>query len=361
MEKNNELREQVTQLTHDTMPAFSSTHREVLEPSNDSLILSTISGWSLGTLNVPECISSTSGEIDKKAFENWKDMFTAALQLTNSAADEETKFSWFKIKAGSKLIELFDATSSTPSMPNEDTSPFSNAMARLNAHFGSRSYLLAQRGQLMNLSQLSSESSVQFVRRVYSATKLCGYNQDEEMETLVRVLTKGASDSRVRVLARRNWVKEGSISDLIDLIREREIEKSNEEEFLKSHAKSETALVAAVSSNSMSAIQQNQSRYRPYHWENHQGFGGQQGFRGHRGFRGQRGFGGQRGFAAQRGFGSQRGYGGYWGFYQGNGGTTNQAKAAKCWRCDSVFHLPENCPNISKQCYVCNQIGHVAR
>lgn len=231
LERNNALREQVSQLAtansfgNGPPLAHSSTMREDVNQTRNELLMSSMSNWTLGALNMPECVPSEGeSEIDKRAYEYWKEIMISSLELIH-AADEQTKFHVFKIKAGAKLRELFHTTTTLPGMPDEKFEPFSNAMARLNDYFGSRTYILSQRGKLITMHQSSIESSSEFVRRVASAAKLCGYGPDEEMEAVVRAITTGANDSKVRVLAHRNWVKQGSIKDLFDSVRDREIER----------------------------------------------------------------------------------------------------------------------------------------
>lgn len=321
LEKNNTLREQVARLTDEGSGASLSSVRE------DSLMLSTMNNWTLGTLNIPECVP-TSGEtdIDKQAFEYWKDILVSSLQLFN-AVDEQTKFGVFKIKSGPKLRETFQATSSGPGMPDEKTHPFSNAMARLNAYYGSRAYTLSQRGKLMMMSPMDMESSINFVRRVGTAAKLCNYGPDEEMEAVVRVIAKNANDARVRVLAHRNWVKQGSMQDLIDLVRDHEIEKSNEEEFQRSRNPSQSMKVSALSQD-RSEFQGHRESFnsnrhtRGYHRGNH-----------------------------------RNGRAGY-GIVRGN---SHQQGPSNCWRCGSAFHRASACFAINKDCRACGRLGHIAR
>lgn len=321
LDKNNVLREQVANLSS----GFGSDRLVAARP--EGLLLSTMNNWSLSSLNIPECVPSEGEtEIDKQAFEYWKDILVASLQLAN-ATDEHMKYSVFRIKSGPKLREILHTTSSTPAMPDEITAPFSNALARLDAYYGSRAYTLSQRGKLMMLTQGSSEDSVAFVRRVFTAAKLCSYGPDEEMEAVVRVITQRANDPRVRVLANRNWMKQGSMKDLIDLIRDREIEKANEEEYQRAQRRREVPMVAAVSH-------------------------GDQEFYGQRAAFGSYGRG--RGFPyAIRG----NGRGGR-GFSRGN---HRPASTSNCWRCGSVYHQASECFAIRKECRVCRKFGHIAR
>lgn len=333
VERNNVLREQVTRLTLDQNVGSGLRHvhssgQETCESRNESLVLSTMSSWALGTLNVPECVPAQGeSEVDKRSYEYWKDTLMASLQLVHSA-DEQAKYGVFKIKAGVKLREIFNTTVSSPTMPDEQTHPFSNALARLDDYFGSRTYLLSQRGKLMNLCQTPTETSVEFVRRVASTAKLCNYGGDEEMEAVVRVITTGANDSRVRVLARRNWVKQGSMKDLVDLIRDHEIEKANEEEFQKTHQRHEPAVIAALSRRPQEYQLQQQANFRA-DW---------------------RGRGAQRGGRRQRGRAT--------GF---NPGTVRNQAGSSCWRCGSFFHRSFACPVADKVCHTCGRSGHIAR
>ncbi|XP_055543830.1 uncharacterized protein LOC129729340 [Wyeomyia smithii] len=325
--RKNMLREQVIQLTteQNLTDERSEGCSSITQPTGnvakgDSQLLSSMNNWTLGTLNIPECTPSVGEtDIDKRAFEYWKDLLTCSLELISNT-NEQIKFSVFKVKAGVKLREVYMTTCTTPGMPDEKTAPLSNAIARLDAYFGSRVYILSQRGKLMVMSQQINEKSIEYVRRVASAAKLCNYGPDEEMEVVVRVIVKGARDAAVRKLAHRNLVKKGTIKDLIDLVRDHEIEQSNEDEFQRAHGYS-GRLVAAVATQ----------HYPPQqNWRN-------------------------RGVFRNRGAirGAHRG-----GFYQGN--FQNQAKG-NCWRCGGIYHRPSDCSAMNKDCRACGQIGHLER
>ncbi|XP_055523215.1 uncharacterized protein LOC129717364 [Wyeomyia smithii] len=269
LEKNNTLRERSVDLSID--PSFdcvTETSRSTMSedsgtPRSEMLLVTSLNNWTLSNLNIPECTPSDGAtEIDKRAFDYWKDIFLTSIQMFNTC-DEQTKFGLFKIKAGPKLRDIFNTTVSCHGMPDEATAPFSNAMERCNDYFSSRTNLIAQRSKLMSLCQSTSETSMQFVLRVSSAAKLCNYTAEEEMEAVVRVISKGALDSRVRISAHRNWAKQGSMKDLINLVRDRELEIANEEEYQRTHGNREVAKIAAVSQHTYEPPWRNQGNFRP--------------------------------------------------------------------------------------------------
>lgn len=324
LDRNNVLREQVAHLT----AGFGGDHQVFPNTARpDGLLLSTMNSWSLGSMNIPECTPSEGEvEVDKRAFEYWKDILMSSLQLAN-ATDEQVKFGVFKIKSGPKLREILLTTTTRPGMPDERIAPFSNALARLDEYYGSRAYTLSQRGKMMMMCQSASEDSIAFVRRVTSAAKLCNYGPDEEMEAVVRVITQRASDARVRVLANRNWMKQGTMKDLIDQIRDREIEKANEEEFQRAQVRREAPLVAAVSHENHDVYSR-----RPAFGSYERGRGFPRAFRGD-------GVGGR-------------------GFSRGN---YRPQLSSNCWRCGSIYHQASDCFAIRKECRVCRKFGHIAR
>lgn len=291
---------------------------QIRAPENESL-LATVSNMSLGSLNIPECRPSEGEtDVDKKAYEQWKEILNASFNLVR-ATNEQARMDIFRIKAGSKLLEVMQGTASTEGMPDERTTPFSNAIARLDQYFGSRTYIIGQRGKLISMVQLGGESNIAFVRRVAAAAKLCGYKSDEEMEAVVRTIVRGTADSRVRVLAQRNWVNQGDINSLIALVRDREMEILNEEEYQKTNR---------PTCSTIAAITQPAAPHFPF----------------------------------RRGMGSRpRGiHRGRRIFQQGQ--TRNQGTSRNvCWRCASIYHGPSECPSQDKVCHNCNRRGHLSR
>ncbi|XP_062699187.1 uncharacterized protein LOC134284400 [Aedes albopictus] len=286
--------------------------------ASESLMMASVTNLSMSTLNVPECKPSEGEfEVDKQAYLRWKEILDTSLNLI-STTDERTKMGIFKIKAGAGLLEIFNGTVSEPSMPDEKTAPYSNAIARLDNYYGSRAYLLSQRSKMMNIIQSPDEENIPFVRRIGVAAKLCEYSNDEEMEAITRTITKRTNDSAVRSLAYRNWTKQGSMKDLIDMVRDSEIEKLNEAEFQRKQIALQPAVVAAVSHQGTSYTQHTRGR------DAYQQF---------------------------RGNGRGR--------FEPRGQDASRTKF--CWRCRSVFHSPLQCPVSDKVCRVCNRVGHIAR
>ncbi|XP_058816976.1 uncharacterized protein LOC131680275 [Topomyia yanbarensis] len=288
---------------------------------------------SISTLNIPECKPSEGeSDIDKGAYEHWKDIVEASLNLIN-VSDERSKIGVFKIKAGPKLLEVLNSTVTSQGMPDENTAPYSNAISRLNSYFGSRTYTLLQRSKLMTMEQNADESNINFVRRVGAAAKLCGYTSDEHMEAIVRTITRGTNDSRIRILAHRNWVNQGCLNDLINLVRDREIEKSNEEEFQRNHHHPHTVSVAAVSEHAvMQKFGQRSNQFRTNYMGRWRGNGQPTRYRGVEKDRD--------GLRRDRSIPS---------------------RATGCWRCGSIYHLPSECPVMDKVCRFCERRGHIAR
>ncbi|XP_055603139.1 uncharacterized protein LOC129751574 [Uranotaenia lowii] len=241
----------------------SSTMRESRN-GNESLMVSTVGNISLGTMTIPECKPPNEDtEINKQSYEDWKGMLEASLSLMGEP-DERTKMCIFRIRAGPKLLEIFNTTVSCQGMADENSHPFTNAIARLDNYFGSKTYMLIQRSKLLNMVQKEQEDNLQYVRRVIAAVKLCGYNDSEELEAIVRTITKGTVDSRVRVLVQRSWINQRSLNELIESIRQNHIEKLNEEEFRKTLGQNQNASIAAVSSGRTRPkfYQNEQSQYR---------------------------------------------------------------------------------------------------
>ncbi|XP_065085721.1 uncharacterized protein LOC135707763 [Ochlerotatus camptorhynchus] len=227
-------------------PRSQSTMREVTRvQGNESLSIS-MNNLSFASLNIAEC-TPMDGEddIDKKSFENWKDLLEASMKLIR-VTDEDTKMSIFKIKAGQKLLDILEGTVSSTSTPCCESAPYSNAMNRLKDFFGSRDYCLLQRQKLRSLTQNVNEPDSKYVRRVINTAKLCDFSGDQLGENVADVIQTHALSLRIREIGRKMLRKGGSIPELLEKIRAFEIGQLNEKLFAKSHP-AKRAEVDAVS------------------------------------------------------------------------------------------------------------------
>nr|XP_029707765.1 uncharacterized protein LOC115254417 [Aedes albopictus] len=293
--------------------------RDDLVNGNESLLM-TMNNMSRSSLSIPECVpASGDTELNKRVYDHWKNVFNASMNLIQ-ATEETTKFDLFRIKAGPSLLELLEGTSTQPGMPDAILLPYSNAIARLDGYFGSRAYILSQRSKLANMVQKSGEVNIEYVKRVSAASKLCNYRADEEFEAISRTLTRGSTDGRVRTLAYRVLTDGGTLNELIDQVRIREVELENEDDYQRLHQQ-RTATVAAVSR-------------QPFDHGNYR--------------RGQ--------FEQTRKFSGGRGRDVF-----NRGPARNQRLTQSCWRCWSAYHTPEDCFHRDKVCRNCDRRGHIAR
>ncbi|XP_062538798.1 uncharacterized protein LOC134207093 [Armigeres subalbatus] len=132
---------------------YSRARIDTSSPVMSGISPASMSGMPINALGIPECLPSDGEtEIDRKSYEHWKQIMEASLDLMKST-DEKTRMGIFKIKAGAKLLEVYESTATRPGMPDEKMEPYSNALARLNEYFGSRTYILSQRSKLINMVQ----------------------------------------------------------------------------------------------------------------------------------------------------------------------------------------------------------------
>lgn len=314
-----------------------STMREDQSKLNESALQTSMNNLSLATLNVPECKPTTGEEeIDKKSFEQWKDLLESSMQLVG-VTEEHVKMSIFKIKAGPKLLDVLYGTTTAEGIPDQDSNPYSNAISRLNNYFGSRDYTLMQRQKLRSLTQNSDESDTKYVKRVIAAAKLCDFGGEQLCENVVLTLQSHAVNLKIREICRKVLRKGESLTYLLDKVRAIEIEKVNEELYAKNHQ--QIKQVAAVSTNP-------DTRNRlPQSSSQHRGHGTMNGVPSNQ----QRPFGNGQGF---------RGRGGY----LRTGSTRHTTVSRKpCWRCTSPFHMPADCHVIRRICRRCHERGHIER
>lgn len=164
----------------------------------------------LSVLQIGECKGLEGDEeIDKISFNRWRDILESGIALAG-VKEKSTKANTFKLKAGSKLLDILHNTSNKGA-PDVLSQPYSNAMYRLDEYFGSRDYLLFQRQKLRSLPQNKDESDLTYVRRVATIAKLCGYVNDQFVETVADVLQNHAKSYKVREVARKAARKGNSL------------------------------------------------------------------------------------------------------------------------------------------------------
>ncbi|XP_062541940.1 uncharacterized protein LOC134209941 [Armigeres subalbatus] len=105
LEENDALRARLAQLEQASVcnkpENDEDNHQQDIQNSpvalrDDSNLLATMNNWTLSTINIPECTPSDGEtDIDKSAFEYWKDTFISSIKLVNST-DEDTLFGLLK-------------------------------------------------------------------------------------------------------------------------------------------------------------------------------------------------------------------------------------------------------------------------
>ncbi|XP_049531605.1 uncharacterized protein LOC125949000 [Anopheles darlingi] len=135
-------------------PLQCSTMEEAINPPLPTMTAS-LNSWAVASMNVPP-FTPDEGEddISRRSFETWRDLLEASLALVG-IVDEAAKMNVFKVKAGSKLLEILEDAPAT-SLDSQVT-PYSGAMDRLKAFFGSREYSLTQRQKLRSMVQQQNE------------------------------------------------------------------------------------------------------------------------------------------------------------------------------------------------------------
>ncbi|KAL9702187.1 hypothetical protein quinque_005705 [Culex quinquefasciatus] len=388
----------------------SSTGFSMLE---NSRLLSSIYQLSANSINVPECKPMAGDEeIHRVTFETWKDLLIDNMNLAG-IEDEKTKFTLFRVKAGTQLLEVFKNTISDSEAPDDTRFPFQNAMHRLSAYFASGSDMMLQRRRLALMAQQATESDLAFVMRVSTMARHCGFDGSKQFEEVVSVISQNALDEKVRAIALKmtsqtqQTDKEGkaNFKKLTDKVREVEAVRLNEELVRKKKGTQEPAVIASVRADhpSQKALPYGNAqrfgvgdnRYHPYGNAQRPGAGDNR-YRPY--VNAQRPGAGDNRYHpygnAQRPGAGDNGYHPYQNNQRfGPGGNrqrifsnkrtpTNQFDGAKqggtssfpsksisrrdpsigiCWRCKGKGHTPEQCYAADKDCRVCGKIGHLGR
>lgn len=309
----------------------SSTYRLGMQRETStelSRFMSSVNQMSLSSVTVPECKPSAgSEEIGRQDFEAWKDLLVDTMKLAG-VVDEPTQFIIFKVKAGPKLLEIFKNTKSSVEAPDPSLQPFANAMFRLKAYFTSGSDVMLQRRKLALMEQRSDENDLSFVLRVGATARLCEFAEDKEFEEVVGAVAEHAQNREVRTAALKLLSRKGTLTDLVNEVREIEAIRLNEEYFNKKHGGLNQATIARVTDGD------NRQRFSGRQTSYGRGrYGMQQPHRG--------------GAAPARGQANWRG--------------SSSSIPERCFRCNSLFHKPMDCFAVDKVCRNCGVTGHLQR
>ncbi|XP_062551414.1 uncharacterized protein LOC134216566 [Armigeres subalbatus] len=324
---------------------MSSTRQAPTSNFEESKFFSSMNQLSIASINVPECKAADGEDIHRQTYEMWKDLLVDSLKLAG-IDDESTKFTVFKVKAGSRLLEIYRNTKSQDDTPDEVTEPFSNAMQRLKTYFGSGSDVMLMRRRLALLSQKPEETDLNFITRVGSIARLCEFDGNKEFEEIASTVAEHARSREVRTTALKMLSRKCTYIDLVDKVREIETIRLNEEYVMRRNSHAEPALVAPVQSVSS--------------WDTSR----QQRYPGNFASRGLRAGGFQRGNAWRRGAwrnnrGRQSYTAGSFQTYQPRSG--GPVRGERCWRCGGVYHSADDCNIKDKRCNKCGRIGHIQR
>lgn len=350
-------------------------------PSNDvegSRFMSSVNQLSVSSINIPECKPlDGDDEIYRHSYEAWRELLEDTMRLAG-VHDDATQFTIFKIKAGTRLLQIFRNTKSQPDYPNPETEPFANAMHRLKTYFGSGSDVMLQRRKLSLMTQNPGESSLAFITRVGSTARLCEYGEEKEFEEIVGTISENAVSKDVRIAALKMLSRKGTFSDLVDTVRELEAIRINEEFFKQKHQKMESAAVAAVSAAYPvydrptfsrpgprgDRFQHISSRRRDYRFNPSRGsrpYGNGAPNRPY-GYGGpSRPYGNSGPNRPYGNSGPNRQYGNGAPNRRGPAREASNNRPDRCWRCNSVYHLATECDTADKECSGCGCIGHILR
>nr|XP_029717732.1 uncharacterized protein LOC109409203 [Aedes albopictus] len=222
----------------------SSTRRaEQLSALEGTRFVSSINQLLVSSVNIPECKAPEGEELQRHSFEMWKEMLQDSMSLAGDQ-DEKIKYTVFKLKAGPKLLDIFRNTKSDQGAPNAEELPYSNAMHRLKAYFGSGSDVMLQRRKLALMTQLEGETDLNFISRVGTTARHCDFGEEKEFDEIVATVAGHARSKEVRVTALQMLNSGGTLTDLIDKIRHIEAVRINEEYYEQKHGKQEPVVIA---------------------------------------------------------------------------------------------------------------------
>ncbi|XP_055585407.1 uncharacterized protein LOC129738246 [Uranotaenia lowii] len=346
---------------------FQPTRSSQLE---ESRFVASLNQMSIASIAIPECKPlENSSVIERQAFNNWKDLLVDSLKLAG-INDEQVKFTVFKVKAGSRLLEIYRNIHSSPGAPDFEIYPFTNAMYRLSTHFSSDTDVMMQRRKLAMIQQNPEESDLNFVMRLGSLARLCNYDGDKEFSEIINVIAGSAKNKDVRKMAMKMMSCKGTFSQVVDKVKEIETIRMNEEFFQQKLPPKEPAMLARVDYTGSSERgapkrpwSQGNSRFdsgvmNP--WKEAQNRYSSAGGMRNR-FQNNRSTTGSsspwKNSPNAKALSTRGGFGNRSSSLRGGSGTNEN----KCVHCHSVFHKSSDCFAKEYQCKNCDEFGHIIR
>ncbi|XP_055590940.1 uncharacterized protein LOC129743020 [Uranotaenia lowii] len=262
------------QIESDGSEVLASTSTQRVGSSykpGESRLTSSVNQLAISSILIPECKPLASDtEIHRHTFEAWIELLNNYLDLAG-IVDEPTKFTIFKVKAGSQLLQVFKNTSSSTGDPDPCLFPFSNAVHRLTLYFGSTSGVMLNRRTLASIVQGVEESDLTFINRVAATARLCNY-EDREFAEIVGTVAERAVHKEVRVAAFKMMGRQGTFTQLVDKIREIEAIRINEKCFELKHRKQEPLVLAPIEVDSATQKNASTSGFRQRSTQEYMGY-----------------------------------------------------------------------------------------
>lgn len=158
--------------------------------------------------------------------------------------------------------------------------------------------------------QTPGESDTKYLKRVIAAAKLCDFDEDKIAESVADVIQRHALNIKVREAGRKILRKGGSLTELIGEIRGYEVDKTNEDIFVKTQPQAAVGCVqTGVSYHQRTDVKSMWPR-------------------------------GESEYIRRE---------------------DSKPESVPCWRCTGHFHSAANCHVIDKICHNCQKVGHIGR
>lgn len=190
-----------------------------------------------------------TSSISSSCYLRWRVMLMSTIQSLSEAEKE----SFFHKSAGSYLLDVLEMIPGSQPDPLS-SSPFSDIIGHLDKFFKSDGTRRAARLELEAMRQDSTknEGNLAYLERVAKAAMNCGFPTEEFDEKLMNVISKNASDKKIRAAANEidRSGKRYSYLQFRDFILHYELFQNNERTHKEEKSKNKQLTVHAVSENS---------------------------------------------------------------------------------------------------------------